>query len=253
MRQLLYEFLPVDGEFVGFEAVRAALSEKTGQDIAVDTVAELIFALGAERLVDWLPDERQVGRARKGLTREPSWPIQCERDLEPWLERYLWLHAYGFYDPPPASLSLIVENTARISAGAGRWTRPDVSMACVTRYRYQAVPILDVFTFELKMPSGCNMLAVHEALSHSSAANFAYLVVFLPEDARETGALPAMLEQAQRHGVGVMRIADPRDARTYSTLLQARRNVASPAKIDGFIEDRFLPVNKLALRRWVKP
>jgi hypothetical protein len=126
-------------------------------------------------------------------------------------------------------------------------------MACVTRYRYSAAPKFDLFSFELKMPSGCNVLAVHEALAHSATAHFAYLCLYLPDGSTGLDNLGVMMEQAQRHGVGVIRMGDPRSFSTYSKILEARRNAPSPAKIDDFVEERFALANRLALRRWVHP
>ncbi len=125
-------------------------------------------------------------------------------------------------------------------------------MACITRYHYAPVPNFDLFSFELKMPSGCNMLAVHEALSHTAAAHFAYLGLYLPDNSKEAVNLPSMLEQAQHHGVGVIRIGDPRNESSYKMLMTAERQSPSPAKVDGFIEDRFDEANRLALRKWVR-
>ena len=53
-------------------------------------------------------------------------------------------------------------------------------MGCVARYRYTPLPQFDLFSFELKMPSGCNMLSVHEALAHGATAHFAYLCLYSP-------------------------------------------------------------------------
>lgn len=247
----LYGLLPPTGEYLAFEAARAALSEHTGCDISENELAQCIFALGAMK-VDWLPTEAQVRRSVPGQGSQPPEQIREERDLEPWFERYLWLGAREFYDPPPKSLSVVVENTARTHAGNGRWTRPDLSMACVSRYRFQAVPQFDLYSFELKMPAGCNMLAVHEALAHTAAAHFAYLGLYLPNGSAERSNLPSMLEQAQRHGVGVIRFQDPMDISSFDRLLEARRCDTAPAHIDGFIEDRFSRANNLALRRWVR-
>jgi hypothetical protein len=74
------------------------------------------------------------------------------------------------------------------------------------------------------------MLAVHEALSHSAAAHFAYLGLYLPIGCAEQSNLPSMLEQAQRHGVGVIRVREPRDLSSYERLLEARRCDTSPAQ-----------------------
>lgn len=248
----LFVLLADDGSHLGFDAALAAVSEKAGVELSENDLAQAIFILAGDNRVEWLPQERQLRRTLQG--RRAGMPLEVgeEKDLEPWLERYLWLHARSFYDHPPRSLSIVVENTARVNAGGGRWTRPDLSMVCISSYRYRTVSQFDLYSFELKMPQGCNLLAVHEALAHGAVANFAYLTLYLPADASEQINLPAMLEQAQRHGVGIIRMFDPRDFSTYTKLLNARRSETSPARIDGFIEERFTLANRLALRKWVR-
>lgn len=249
---LLFELLPIDGEHVGFEAILAAVSEKSENEPTENELARAVFILSSRNLIDWLPDERQIRRHLANQKAGLPTPITQERDIEPWFERYLWLNARSFYDPSPKSLAVVVENTARKYATTGRWTRPDLSMACISRYRFSPVPQFDLYSFELKMPSGCNMLAVHEALSHRAAAHFAYLCIYLPIGSPEESNLAPMLEQAQLHGVGIIRMLDPSDHKTFSKLLEARRTNTSPGKIDGFIDDRFTVANQLALRRWVR-
>ena len=61
-----------------------------------------------------------------------------------------------------------------------------------------------------------------------------------------------MIEQAQRHGVGVIAISEPRDPASYRLLLVARRHSPSLAKVDGFIDDRFDEANRLALQKWIR-
>src|SRR5262249_31796499 len=151
-------------------------------------------------------------------------------------ESYLWQQRTAFYDPPPKSLNTVVENTARIHGPPGRWTRPDVCMGCVARYRYASIPQFDLFSFELKMPNGCNMLSVHGALAQGAIAHFTYLCLYLTEVADELKNLNAMLEQAQRHGVVVIRMIDPRDFATYARILEARRGLPAAGRIDAFIE-----------------
>ena len=158
-----------------------------------------------------------------------------------------------FYDPPPPSFSVVVQNTARGGSRGGRWTRPDICAGCISRYNYAPVPQFDLFTFELKMPSGCNMLAVHEALAHAAAGHFPYLCLYLSEDKSQPTELASMLEQCQEHGVGVIVMPVPQDPNSYRLSLRARRHQPSPAKIDGFIDDRFDEANKLALQKWIRP
>jgi hypothetical protein len=125
-------------------------------------------------------------------------------------------------------------------------------MGCVARYRYTPQPQFDLFSFELKMQSGCNMLSVHEALAHGAVAHLPYLCLYLPNGADEEKNLNPMLEQAQRYGVGVLRMLDPRDFTTYRRLLEARRGHPPAGRIDAFIEERFGPASRLALVRWLR-
>jgi hypothetical protein len=135
----------------------------------------------------------------------------------------------------------------------GLWTRPDLAAALVTRYTYAPTPQLDLYGFELKMPGGCTVYAVHEALAHTAFVNFAYLVVLLPDPARsERENLSRMIEQAQKHGVGIIIVKDPADDEAYETVLAAERHSPKLKRIDDFITQRFDRANKLALRTWIK-
>jgi hypothetical protein len=246
---ILYELLPEDGSPIEFEVARVALSEQLDADVSEDRLHQMVFA---DPRVQSVPPMHQLRRNLPAAEPGPAAEIRNGRDIEPWFERYLWQKRTAFHDPRPMTLNTVVENTARARGAGGRWTRPDVCMACVARYRYLPVPQFDLFSFELKMPGGCNMLAVHEALAHGATAHYPYLCLHLPTDAEECRNLTPMLEQAQHHGVGVMRMLDARDFSTYTRLLDARRGQPSPGKIDDFIEERFGTANRLALRRWLQ-
>ena len=249
--EALFELLPSEGDWINRAAALVALEERLTRDIGDEEFDRCIWQLG--ETVVWLPHENLLRRRLPTDSQNLPSQVSCEADLEPWFERFIWKHALPlFYDPPPQAFNLIVQNTARVGASAGRWTRPDLCAACISRYRYSAAAQFDLFSFELKMPAGCNMLAVHEALAHSATVHFPYLCLFLPEDVGHRPELPGMLEQAQRHGVGVITISDPSDFASYRLLLVARRHSPLPAKIDGFIDDRFELANRLALQKWIR-
>ena len=201
----LYQILPEDGSAIPLAVARAALSEQLSTDVGEDEFHRMIFA---DPRIQSILESRELRRGLGAASLAPPLDIEQERDIEPWFERYLWQQRIAFYDPAPMSVNTVVENAARIPGPPGRWTRPDVCMGCVTRYRYMPVPQFDLFSFELKMPNGCNMLAVHEALTHGSTAHFAYLCLYSPEDADEQRNLRPLLEQAQHHGVGVIQMRD---------------------------------------------
>jgi hypothetical protein len=245
----LFQLLPEDGSPIVLAVARAALSEQLDADIDENRLQAQIFA---DTRIRFLPATREIRRNLADTDLAPPPEIRNERDIEPWFERYLWRNRMVFYDPSPMTLNTVVENTARIHGPPGRWTRPDLCMGCVARYRYAPQPQFDLFSFELKMPSGCNMLAVHEALAHGAVAHLPYLCLYLPADADERKDLSPMLEQAQRHGVGVIQMLDPSNFATYTRLLEARRGQPAAGRIDAFIDERFGVASRLALVRWLR-
>jgi hypothetical protein len=244
----LYSLLPEDGSPIGLEVARAAVSERLGIEVDDSQLHARIFA---DARIRSLTSTREI-RRNIGSDLAPPTEIRSERDIEPWFVRYLWQRRTAFYDPCP-ELNTVVENTARVHGPPGRWTRPDICMGCVARYRWHTPsPQFDLFSFELKMPDGCDMLSVHEALAHRATAHFAYLCLYLPDGADEEKNLSAMMEQAQYYGVGVIRMLDPRDFSTYGRPLEARRGQPVAGKIDAFVEARFREANRLALTRWLR-
>jgi hypothetical protein len=248
---VLFDLLPAEGDWLSRDAAHAALNDQVNKDLSDEDFDHCIWQLG-QRVI-WLPNERRLRRQIANGYGDLPEEVTCERDLEKWFERFAWSHAISLlYDPRPKSYSLIVQNTARGGIQSGRWTRPDVCLACISRYQYAPHPSLELFSFELKMPAGCNVYAVHEALSHTAAVHFAYLALYLPERSSDAEQLPAVLEEAQRHGVGVIRIFKPHDSSAYQRLLIARRYEPAPAKLDSFIEERFDLANRIALQKWVR-
>ena len=248
----LCSLLPEQGATLSFEACRAALSERVGSEVTKADLNRMIHTLTLEGRVEWILEGRQLRLPVTGQQSSMPEHIRREQDIEPWFERYLWLNPQFLFDPLPQGLMYVVQNTARVvGTQSGRWTRPDVCMATVTRYKYRPSAEFSLFTFELKMPSGTIAPSVFEALSHTANGHHAYLVLYLPEDAPENARLAHVLDQAQRHGVGLIRIRDPKTPATYERLLEARRYEPPPLSVDAFIDDRFDLANRLALHRWV--
>jgi hypothetical protein len=249
----------VAGNERGIEAgvVRSALEEEKGIGITDDAFDDLVLGLYQQnRIIDdriTNPNRRILRLHTATEWRLPA-QIGSERELEPHVEGFLW-RRFGekFLDLDLRNYSLIVQNTAHGGVAAGLWTRPDLAAAVVSRYTYAPAPQLDLYGFELKMPSGCTVYAVHEALAHTAFVNFAYLVVLLPDQAQsEREKLSRMIEQAQKHGVGIIIVKDPAEDDSYEILLAAQHHRPKLKRIDDFISQRFDRANKLALRTWIK-
>lgn len=243
----------------GIEAVaaRSALEQDMGVSLSLDAFDELVLRL---QQLDRITEDqttnppRRILRTRIRLDWRLPTQIANERDLEPHVEGFLWRRfGESFLDPDLRNYSMIVQNTAHGGTAAGLWTRPDLAAAVVARYVYAPLPQLDLFGFEIKMTKSCTVYAVHEALAHTTFVHFAYLVVFLPKSTHsERDNLPRMVEQAQKHGVGLIIVSDPTDDAAYEIILAAQRHNPKLKRIDDFISQRFDRANQLALRAWIR-
>ncbi len=99
--------------------------------------------------------------------------------------------------------TFVMQKTTSVgAAGAGRWSRPDFTMAAVRRFRFDPHRYLDVFSFELKNRSGTNLVAVHEALAHSRLANYSYLVC--PRSKLEPAETNVIRQACTDHAIGLV-------------------------------------------------
>jgi len=138
-----------------------------------------------------------------------------------------------------ADHSFYLEKTARRDSKiVGPWTRPDFTMVSHKKYPWTIGHEFDVVTFEVKRPDSCNVLAVFEALSHSSNATRAYVVFPINEDnwmEYEPAQAGRVKDECSRHGVGLILIEDPYDAPTPRYLLKAERREIDHAKCSDFL------------------
>jgi hypothetical protein len=249
LEKALFEVLPQDGQPILIESCRRALAQTVGGDMSADKFFEFVFQLGGMVVVDAATDTIR-------LSKEANLPLEigCERDLEGWFERYLVRQAESeLFDPRPPSLSLVIENTARVSGIAGTFVKPDICMGAVSRYHYSPSVHFDLFCFELKMPNGCNNASVMQALSNAIYCHYNFLVIYLPPGWLEEPYLDRIKLQAIHHGVGIIRIADHLRDGGYQVILPGRRQSPRPGDTERFIESRFTEASRMNLRKWVHP
>jgi hypothetical protein len=229
--------------------LRDALSLQLGRDVGGEELDRLVWTLGSR--VVWNTHDKTLQRALD--TVELPAVISCERDLEPWFERYLSRQAADeFFDPRPPSVNVVVQNTASMRGDGGRFTNPDICMACVARYNYMPAAQFDLYCFELKLSRDFNIPAVMQALSNAAFAHYNYLVVYLPERTTTPRYISAIRTRAVQHGVGIIQISNHARDDGYQIILPARRLTPNPGDTEVFIEDRFDAANREALRNWVR-
>jgi hypothetical protein len=248
-QELLFQLLPEDGTSIHRDALATELSLRLQRELAATEFDRFIWQL-ASRVV-WDPHQKKLCRSTSNVP--PSSDITCEQDLEPWFERYLFRQAAeDFFEPRAPSFNVVVQNTARTNRNEGRFTKPDICMACVSRYHYTPGTRFDLFCFELKLGEGFNIPAVMQALANSAYCHFTYMAVYLPEGATTPRYVSAIRTRAVQHGVGIVRISDHLRDDGYQVILPGRRHEPRPGDTEAFIESRFDEANRNALRNWVR-
>jgi hypothetical protein len=250
----LKSLLPPDGTPVLNRVLRLMLSRDFGQ-----TVSDELY----EKARDQLFDTGQIGRLRgqggqvflakseNGKSPEVA-PIDTksgfsESELMPHLERYL----NGTFQKEldlPVHGKWLVKDTSRVGPPLGRWARPDFILITAMRFRIMPGAQLDVYSFELKAEFGATDLAVYEALAQTRFTHFGYLVWHAPENSTALARLPEITAQCGQHGVGLIRIRDPEDDKSFETILDPVRKATQAAAVDGFLEQR-LDEKELGLLR----
>jgi hypothetical protein len=126
-----------------------------------------------------------------------------EADLYPkirdWIDaRFPMVRGGGFAESHRKSV--ITADLHWIDGGA--WMRPDLALVHVRRRRFDPMPSLDLYTFEVKPTINAALTGLHQTLAHARIADFV-LFVIPQSDALRT----EVIEQAERFGVGIVTFA----------------------------------------------
>ncbi|TXN65360.1 hypothetical protein [Methylobacterium sp. WL6] len=148
----------------------------------------------------------------------------------------------------------LIENTSKKDSKIeGRWTRPDLTLISHKKFPWTIGREFDVVTFEVKRPDSCNVLAVFEALSHSSAATKSY-VVFPVDHAiwrKENPAQEArVVDECSRHGIGLILIEDAYVAPRAVHLIKAQKREISHERCSDFLGAVMSEEAKSRLSEW---
>lgn len=150
----------------------------------------------------------------------------------------------------------LVEITAKQGRRStrGRWTRPDIAVLSLRRYRYVPGLHLEVWTFELKTTEAADVSSVYEAVAHARFATRSYLA--FPWPARPTAdqdeRLEAIRSEAERHGIGLLLFGDPADFETWQEVVVPVRTRADLARIDEFIAQQISDEAKSELQEQLR-
>lgn len=147
-----------------------------------------------------------------------------------------------------------IEETARKDTKiSGRWTRPDFTLISYKKFPWTIGDEFDVVTFEVKRPDSCNVLAVFEALSHSTAATRTYVV--FPVDASDWAKSdPAqearVKDECSRHGVGLILIENVYIEPTPLHVIKAQKREIDHERCSNFLDAVLTSESKQKISMW---
>lgn len=247
--------LPPDGTPVLNRVMRAMLARALERSVGLDPYFEACSRLAEEGRIGRLRGQggqiflaRETEAKTRGREAEPSsaegepllkeaWP---EARLMPALRHYLEGPFRKGLDLPAGSTCL-VQDTSAIGPARGRWSRPDFILVSAMRFRLLPGSQVDVHSFELKTETGCDVLAVHECLAQTRFTHFGHLVWHLPEGAKAETKLAEIEAHCQAHGIGLIRLRDPKQPSAGDILVDPTRKPTLAATVDGFLEARLTP------------
>jgi hypothetical protein len=133
----------------------------------------------------------------------------------------------------------------------GKWSRPDLTVVGVSTYQFLPSKYLDLVTFEVKTADALDVAAVYEALAHRRAATRSYVLLHVPaeREAELEADLDDLCDEAERHGIGVIVVANPREYSTWNVRVSASRTEPDPKKLNDFIAQQLPDRAKTDLSR----
>lgn len=179
---------------------------------------------------------------------KPPADTWTEAQLMPPLQEYL-AGAFTKGLDLPKGAACIVQDTSAIGPFRGRWARPDFILVSAMKFNLLPGAQVDVHSFELKTESGASDLAVYEALAQTRFTHFGHLVWHLPEKSKSEARLAEIAQQCEQHGVGLIRMYDPKHPETAEILIDPVRKTTLPATVDGFLEKRLCEQQRKAIAR----
>jgi hypothetical protein len=134
----------------------------------------------------------------------------------------------------------IVTNTSRLGRRptGGNWTRPDICLVGIRKFKFIRNSVVDVVTFEVKPATDVTVKGVLEALSHRQASTLAYVIFHISKDEFENNQEnDRITDLAKGHGVGIILAGDPKDQTTWVEEVRATRWEPDPEDLNSFIQE----------------
>jgi hypothetical protein len=191
---------------------------------------------------------------------QPAGQVQPDATVQPTqsFERDLYEPVAAVLRGPWARDSRFRHQVVEITASQGRrntggtWTRPDLVVAALRVFPFLPGKYFDLITFEIKPRWALDVTGVYEALAHRRAATQSYLWLHCPQPDQEAEVLNRIVEEAERHGIGVIIATDPADYETWDQRCDPARVEPDPELLNEFVALQVSDGAKDELSAWVR-
>lgn len=138
----------------------------------------------------------------------------------------------------------------------GKWSRPDVTVASLSTFPYVPGKHFDVTTFEVKPADVVDVTAVYEALAHRRAATQSYVLFHIPDDFQRDADFQSnikhIVDEGERHGIGVVVAGAPNDYDTWDFRVDPLRHEPAPERLNDFISVQLSAGAKEEVTQWFR-
>lgn len=168
----------------------------------------------------------------------PELKIRLEVELEEGVHAYLSAHFCHDIASPFRGQDFIVANTARGGERTGRWTRPDLTLVAIQRYRFPHRIGTELFGFEIKRDMQADISSVFEAVAHTRFVHYAYVVWQVLSGSQSYKVAKAIETSCQLHGIGLITFSDALVAESYAIRATPVRQNPHPWDVDEYLAQR---------------
>jgi hypothetical protein len=204
--------------------------------------------------------QQPPGAAAQPQPAQPTGQVQPDATVQPTqsFERDLYEPVAAVLRGPWARDSRFRHQVVEITASQGRrntggtWTRPDLVVAALRVFPFLPGKYFDLITFEIKPRWALDVTGVYEALAHRRAATQSYLWLHCPQPDQEAEVLNRIVEEAERHGIGVIIATDPADYETWDQRCDPARVEPDPELLNEFVALQVSDGAKDELSAWVR-
>ena len=181
----------------------------------------------------------------------PEPKARLEVSLEEGVHAYLSAHFCHDIASPFRGQDFVVANTARGGERAGRWTRPDLTLVAIQKFRFPPSIGVELFGFEIKRDMHADISSVFEAVAHTRFVHYAY-VVWQVLDGSENYKIAKDIETScLHHGIGLITFSDALVASSYAVRATPVRQSPHPWDVDEYLTKRLQQPDRDVLLRKV--